>query len=219
MDNVRKTECIIFDCDGTLVDSEILGTQGLINVIHRYGAQLSMEECLSQYKGGKMNEVLASICHEKGLNVDIRQLEIQYRAELERLFKSDLKPVTGIPDILNDLQIPKCVASNGPVSKMQLTLSLTELSHHFDNKLFSAFDANAWKPDPALLAFAAKKMNVSLNNCILIEDSIPGVMAGINAGIPTFHYCADNHTPPVEHSLVTQFYDMYELPKLIKAID
>ena len=218
MTDQNSIQCIIFDCDGTLVDSEILCNQGLVNVFARYGATVTLDECLTRYKGGKMYEILTSICKDNGLTLDLKALEQEYRTELKHLFEVSLKPIEGISEALNQINLPMCVASNGPVSKMRTTLGLTGLLHHFEDRLYSAFDANIWKPDPGLLAYAAEKMDVELKHCVLIEDSVPGVKAGINAGIPVFHYCTDEHSEPVEHELVTRFKDMRLLPVLLNKL-
>lgn len=215
MTNQNPIQCIIFDCDGTLVDSEVLCNKGLVNVFARYAATVTLEECLTRYKGGKMHEILTSICNDNGLVIDLIELEKEYRTELKRLFEVSLKPVENVFDALNKIDLPMCVASNGPVTKMQNTLGLTGLLHYFEDRLYSAFDANIWKPDPGLLAYAAEKMGVELKNCVLVEDSVPGIMAGVNAGIPVLHYCANEHSEPVDHELVTRFQDMRLLPTLI----
>ena len=218
MTQQNPIQCIIFDCDGTLVDSEVLCNQGLVNVFARYGATVTLEECLTRYKGGKMHEILTSICKDNDLVLDLNALEQEYRTELKRLFEVSLKPIEFVSEALNQINLPMCVASNGPVTKMQNTLGLTGLLHHFEDRLYSAFDANTWKPDPGLLTYAAEKMGVELKNCVLVEDSIPGVMAGVNAGIPVFHYCANEHSEPVEHELVTRFQDMRLLPSLLNNL-
>ena len=165
-----------------------------------------------------MVDILTAICHENHLNLDLRQVEKEYRQELNTLFQSSLKPVKGVPEMLELIDRPMCVASNGPVSKMLKSLSITGLLPHFESRLFSAFDAGIWKPDPGLLRYAADKMGVSLDECILVEDSVPGVMAGVNGGVRVFHYCADEHSEPVVHPQVTRFSDMHELPALIREI-
>lgn len=209
--SARNIECIIFDCDGTLVDSEVLCNQGLVNTFAHYGASLTLEECLTRYKGGKMQEILTRISEDHSVSESLDKLESEYRAELHQLFETSLQPVDGVRDMLEAIDLPKCVASNGPVTKMQHTLGLTGLLHHFEDRLYSAFDAQIWKPDPGLLAYAARHMQVNLENCVLVEDSVPGVMAGVNAGIPVFHYCKDEHSEPVDHPLVTRFWDMGDL--------
>ncbi|KEI69562.1 6-phosphogluconate phosphatase [Endozoicomonas elysicola] len=215
----KTIECVIFDCDGTLVDSEILCNQGLVNVFTRYRALITLEECLTKYKGGKMVEILTAICGDHHLSLNLAELEKEYREELRQLFDKYLTPVNGVPLMLEKIQMPICVASNGPASKMEHTLGLTGLLPRFEGKLFSAFDANCWKPDPGLLAYAAKGMGVNLGKCVLVEDSVPGVMAGINAGIPVFHYCRDEHSEPVNHPLVTRFANMEALPSLLLQAD
>ncbi len=84
------------------------------------------------------------------------------------------------------MTVPICVVSNGPVSKMQHSLGKLEMLHHFPEKLFSGYDIQRWKPDPALMFHAAKAMNVNVANCILVDDSSAGAQSGIDAGMEVF---------------------------------
>jgi HAD superfamily hydrolase (TIGR01509 family) len=84
--------------------------------------------------------------------------------------------------LLDAMTVPICVVSNGPVSKMQHSLGKLEMLHHFPEKLFSGYDIQRWKPDPALMFHAAKAMNVNVENCILVDDSSAGAQSGIDAG-------------------------------------
>ena len=115
------------------------------------------------------------------------------------------------------MTVPVCVVSNGPVSKMQHSLGKLEMLHHFPEKLFSGYDIQRWKPDPALMFHAAKAMNVNVENCILVDDSSAGAQSGIDAGMEVFDFCADPHNKPIVHPKVTTFTDLAQLPALWKA--
>ncbi|MDR0806389.1 MAG: 6-phosphogluconate phosphatase [Enterobacteriaceae bacterium] len=214
---MQSIECVLFDCDGTLVDSEILCCESFSNVFNSYGISLSTDECIRRYKGTNLYKVFAEIRVEFGLNQPDDKLEKEYRQELARLFDLRLEPIEGILPLLEGISVTMAVVSNGPVSKMQHSLGLTKLLDFFGDRLYSAFDIQRWKPDPALLQFASDNLSIPLNNCILVEDSVSGAHAGIAAGIPVFYYCADPHSKPIDHPLITPFYQMSELPDLWRA--
>ncbi|MFA3763103.1 6-phosphogluconate phosphatase [Yersinia sp. 2544 StPb PI] len=211
---MNNIECVMFDCDGTLVDSEVLCCRAYVVMFAHYGIHLSLEEVIKRFKGVKLNEIVALVSKENGLDESIATLEKLYRAEVARLFDAELQPIAGAKALLEQITLPVCVVSNGPVSKMQHSLGLTGLLSFFDTRLYSGYDIQRWKPDPALIYHAAKEMQVAAEHCILVEDSAAGTHAGIAAGIPVFYYCADPHNQPIHHPLVTMFDDMQQLPDL-----
>ncbi|EEQ03753.1 Phosphatase yieH [Yersinia rohdei ATCC 43380] len=182
-----------------------------------YDIHLSLEEVIKRFKGVKLNEIVAQVSKENGLDEPIEALEKLYRAEVARLFDAQLQPIPGAKALLEQITLPVCVVSNGPVSKMQHSLGLTGLLPFFEEKLYSGYDIQRWKPDPALIYHAAKEMQVAAERCILVEDSAAGTHAGIAAGIPVYYYCADPHNLPIHHPLVTMFDDMQQLPALWRA--
>ncbi|RWR03370.1 6-phosphogluconate phosphatase [[Pantoea] beijingensis] len=209
-------ECVFFDCDGTLVDSERICTQSYVNTFARYGISLSLQQMFEKYKGVKLYDIVADVVKQHPVAVSFDELERQYRAEVERLFDAGLTAIPGAKSLLARVKVPMCVVSNGTVKKMQHSLGLTGMLSFFDDRLFSGYDIECWKPDPGLLYHAAEKMGVSTAQCILVDDSEAGVKAGIAAGIPVFYYCADAHNKAIEHPLVTRFTDMDQLPQLWK---
>ncbi|MBP2169013.1 HAD superfamily hydrolase (TIGR01509 family) [Erwinia toletana] len=210
-------ECVFFDCDGTLVDSELICTQSYVNTFAQYGVALSLQEMFEKYKGVKLYDIVADVCAQYQLDVPVAELESAYRQEVARLFDADLQPIAGAQQLLARVSVPMCVVSNGTVKKMQHSLGLTDMLRYFDDRLFSGYDIECWKPDPELMYHAAEKMRVAVDRCILVDDSEAGAKAGIAAGIPVFYYCADAHNKPLDHPLVTMFDDMAQLPALWKA--
>ncbi|WP_227734320.1 6-phosphogluconate phosphatase [Yersinia proxima] len=211
---MSNIECVMFDCDGTLVDSEVLCCQAYVVMFAHYDIHLSLEEVIKRFKGVKLNEIVALVSQENGLDEPIEKLEKLYRAEVARLFDAELQPIAGAKELLEQIILPVCVVSNGPVSKMQHSLGLTGLLPFFEDRLYSGYDIQRWKPDPALIYHAAEEMQVAAERCILVEDSAAGTHAGIAAGIPVYYYCADPHNQPIHHPLVTMFDDMRQLPDL-----
>ena len=210
-------EALFFDCDGTLVDSEVICSRAYVHMFKEFGITLDLEEIFKRFKGVKLYEIIDTINEEYGVSLQKATLEPVYRDEVARLFDSELEAIAGAEALLDAVTVPQCVVSNGPVSKMQHSLGRTGMLHHFPDRLYSGYDIQRWKPDPALMFHAAKAMNVNVENCILVDDSSAGARSGIAAGMEVFYFCADPHNPPIEHPKVTMFNDLAQLPALWKA--
>ena len=215
MMDTGKIKCVIFDCDGTLVDSESLCCQALVKVFASYGADISFEQCMANFQGGKMFDILKETSDRVGLTIPMEVLEPRYREQMSQPFDEQLKPIPYAKETVEHLiqqGISVCVASNGPQSKMQHSLALTGMLPLFENKIFSAFDINSWKPEPDLLLFTAMQMGFLLEECLFVDDTENGVYAGINAGLKTVYYSptADNI---FEHPQVSTIQSLSELTK------
>ena len=210
-------EAVFFDCDGTLVDSEVICSRAYVHMFQQYGITLDLETIFKRFKGVKLYEIIDTISAEYGVNLAKADLETVYRAEVARLFDSELVGIAGANALLDSVTVPMCVVSNGPVSKMQHSLGRTGMLHHFPEKLFSGYDIQRWKPDPALMFHAAKAMNVNAEHSVLVDDSVAGAQSGIAAGMEVFYFCADPHNKPIEHPKVTTFTDLAQLPELWSA--
>ncbi|PVZ83305.1 6-phosphogluconate phosphatase [Serratia sp. S1B] len=211
---MSQVECVLFDCDGTLVDSEVLCSKAYVHMFAHYDIEVSLEEIFKKYKGVKLHEIIEQISAERGVMLPQAQLEPIYRQEVARLFDAELQPIAGAQALLAQMKAPICTVSNGPVSKMQHSLGLTHMLSYFDDRLFSGYDIQRWKPDPAIVFHAAEQMQVAVERCILVDDSAAGAQAGIAAGIPVFYFCADPHNKPIDHPLVTMFDHLSQLPLL-----
>lgn len=211
---MNQVECVLFDCDGTLVDSEVLCSKAYVHMFAHYGIELALEEVFKKYKGIKLYEIIERVNAEQGVNLPTSDLEPIFRQEVARLFDAELQPIAGARELLAQMDALMCTVSNGPVSKMQHSLGLTDMLSYFDDRLFSGYDIQRWKPDPAIVFHAAEQMQVPVERCILVDDSVAGAQAGIAAGIPVFYFCADPHNQPIDHPLVTTFDDLAQLPAL-----
>ena len=183
-----KWRCALFDLDGTLVDSEALNCRAYPELIPEITDDL--ETLIHHYRGQKFKDTLRDIEHRYGVKLP-NNFETTYRAHLNKLFTSELKPIAGVETLLKSLQsqgISCCVASNAPQNKIRLALAVTGLNGYFGENLFSAYDIKAWKPKPDLFLYAAKQMGYSIEQCVVFEDSTPGVEAAFAAGMHVFHY-------------------------------
>ncbi|OIQ28072.1 MAG: HAD family hydrolase [Bacteroidetes bacterium MedPE-SWsnd-G2] len=211
---MSKYKCIIFDCDGVLVDSEPISNGVLVDMANSYGANIDLKYALKHFKGGTIKRVKASIegLIEEELPVSF---EADYRALSYQAFKEKVTPVSGIKEVLESLEIPYCVASSGPVPKIKLNLELTGLFSFFGQNIFSCYTIEKWKPDPAIFTLAAKTMGFSNSECLVIEDSITGVQAAINGGFDVFGYTAHDYNNELSEKCTNTFSDMRDLIRLL----
>lgn len=212
----KKTRCVIFDCEGTLVDSERLCCEALVRIFNDLGADLSVDDVAQHFSGGKIADILNTTLELVGMSADLDVLETRYRQELEMLFSSQLKPMRGVIRLLETLgrnHIEFCVASNAPRKKMESVLQRAGLMHYFSGKVFSAFEANSWKPEPDLIRYCAMNMGFALDECIYVDDTAKGVEAGVQAGVDTFQ------VNPVNPSNRTTYDDVVILNTVEQLID
>ncbi|EAQ9965618.1 6-phosphogluconate phosphatase [Salmonella enterica] len=214
---MSQIEAVFFDCDGTLVDSEVICSRAYVSMFRQFGITLELTEVFRRFKGIKLYEIIDTISKEHGVALAKAELELVYRAEVARLFDSELEAIAGANTLLKSIKTPMCVVSNGPVSKMQHSLGKVGMLHHFPDLLFSGYDIQRWKPDPALMLHAANAMNVNVEQCILVDDSSAGAQSGIAAGMEVFYFCADPHNKPIVHPKVTTFTNLAQLQGLWKA--
>jgi HAD superfamily hydrolase (TIGR01509 family) len=180
---MSRIEAVFFDCDGTLVDSEVICSRAYVTMFQEFGITLDPEEVFKRFKGVKLYEIIDIVSLEHGVTLAKTEAEHVYRAEVARLFDSELEAIEGAGALLSAITAPMCVVSNGPNNKMQHSMGKLNMLHYFPDKLFSGYDIQRWKPDPALMFHAAKAMNVNVENCILVDDSVAGAQSGIDAGM------------------------------------
>ena len=173
---------IIFDCDGTLVDSEALANEVLVEAVAEHGLVIPLDEALARFRGGKMAACIAEIEAQLGHPLP-DDFVPHLRARTADAFRQRLQPVDGAVDLVRSLRQPFCVASSGPREKIELSLGLTGLLPYFRDAIFSSYEVGVWKPDPGLFLHAAGAMRVAAADCVVVEDSLPGICAGLAAGM------------------------------------
>lgn len=206
---------IIFDCDGTLVDTEPLANDVFATMLSAEGLPMTGHEAMTRFRGMKWDACFAEVEAELG-----RKLSPDFVPELHKrtaeAYQGRLKPIPGIRELVSSLEIPMCVASNGTRQQVEYSLSLTGLLPYFAGRIFSSHDIGVWKPEPDLFLHAAKAMGVEPSFCAVVEDSIPGIQAGISAGMKVFAYqpaMVDSRIP----AGVTVIQSMTELHTMLKA--
>ena len=214
----KQDPCILFDLDGTLVDSEGICQQGYLDLVPELSE--SVEDMILRYRGINLEEIMVDLEKRVGRRLE-EDFESRYRARVAQLLASRLQPMPGVPEMLTQLTaagFPMCIASNGPLHKMRLSLETCDLLHYFEGRLYSAHEILAWKPDPSLFLYAAHQLGYPPEQCVVIEDSPVGIEAAIAAGMIACYF--DHHAaPPAEvPSTVLRLRTMPELPDLIANI-
>jgi HAD superfamily hydrolase (TIGR01509 family) len=195
-------DLVIFDCDGTLVDSEPLTMQLLAKMMLDIGVQEDYEKLLENFAGKSMKAITDLIKSHIG-PFDTTAFEEEYRQRCVSLFQKELQAIPGVVDLIHSIPVAKCIASNGPHRKMNLSLSATGIDKLFQpNHIFSAYDVQKWKPDPALINYALTKMKTSEDKAVLIEDTISGVLAGLNAKVDTIAFNPNNEKVLLESGAI-----------------
>jgi HAD superfamily hydrolase (TIGR01509 family) len=179
------SHCLIFDMDGTLVDSEPLSQQAFLELLPDLAAHVP--ETGLRYRGQSMAWILKDI--EAQLKRRLPDdFEATYRTRVAQLFETDLRRMPGAADLLGALDIPFCLASNAPPRKIRDALRLTQLDSFFGDRIYSAYEVGCWKPDPGLFLHAAKSMGFAAESCTVVEDSSTGIAAALAAGMSVVQF-------------------------------
>ena len=194
-------EAVIFDCDGTLVDSEPITVRVLIEYLSEFGLELNFEEAHRLFVGRDMQSIAAWIAD----NYDTQLPDIfaeEFRTRQAVALKESVLPISGAHELLAAMAKktkPFCVASNAPQAKISINLNVTGLDQFFTtDRTFSAYDINVWKPQPDLFLYASKKLGVNPSNCVVIEDSLAGIDAGLAAGMQVIGYSKNAAVQPTD---------------------
>ncbi|MGE5442540.1 MAG: HAD family hydrolase [Bacteroidota bacterium] len=214
---------VIFDCDGVLVDSEVVAARVLARELTAIGIPLTANDCIARYTGISMGSVLSLLEEEWGRAPPADFVERIRVADAEA-FRAELRPVAGVREAVRALAHPKCVASSGRLAKMRLTLSLTGLLPFFEPHLFSTEMVARGKPAPDLFLYAAEQMSFAPARCVVVEDSQAGVRAAVAAGMQAFGFAGGSHCAPGHEGLLRSagaalvFTRMAELPGLLESV-
>jgi len=205
---------VIFDCDGVLVDSEPLAIRTVVEVLRGKGWDVTEGE-IERYVGRSNEYMLEDLAKRHGRSIDFDWAE-RYFPVFEVAVAAELKPVPGIVEALNRIEVPTCVASSGSHQRMRLTLGATGLYERFEGRIFSGEEVGRGKPAPDLFLRAASEMGVEPGYCIVVEDTGPGVQAARAAGMMALGYAGGlSRREWLEGPGTTVFSDMADLPGLI----
>lgn len=180
---------ILFDCDGTLIDSEMIAAQVFAREWQTFGIEIDEQFFLTHFVGTGVD---AEIVKQTKARLPDHVHEIVEKKFLEELLHR-VTAVRGIPEVLSRIQSPMCVASNSDLPYLKMVLEATGLDKFFGNKVYSAHDLGKFKPAPDLFLHAAQESRVEPVHCLVIEDSVAGIAAAKNAGMKVACFLAGLH--------------------------
>lgn len=217
-------ELIIFDCDGVLVDSEVISCRAHASVLTRHGYPITPEQVLTRFLGVSDREARQMVEDEIGRKLP-DDLEAQIKSATLQFYAGELQPITHVAAAIAAIDLPKCVASSGTPEKIRHGLDCAGLYDQLAPHIFSATQVARGKPAPDLFLFAAEQMKTAPENCLVIEDSVPGVTGARAAGMAVLGFHGGSHCPPGHGEKLRRagagliFDDMRQLPDLVRYVD
>jgi HAD superfamily hydrolase (TIGR01509 family) len=184
---------IIFDFDGVLADSEVLSNTVLAEVVTEFGKPMTVEDSYRDFMGKRFHEVIAAIEQAVGRSLPASFAEHYQSRTLER-FRQELAPIAGAREfIAHFADLPRCIASSSSPDRLALSLEVLDMTGLFAGRVFSASNVARGKPHPDIFLHAAAEIGVPAAECVVIEDSASGVIAGRAAGATVIGLLAAGH--------------------------
>jgi HAD superfamily hydrolase (TIGR01509 family) len=222
-DVMQWPDLVIFDCDGVLVDSEMIALRQMREALGRAGLTVTHAEAIDRFLGLSLDSIVQNV------EADLASaLPAEFRNDLSRdilaRFSAELKGIDGVRQAVAALTCKVCVASSSPPDRIRLALSVAGYDALFEPHIFSATMAARGKPHPDLFLHAAREMAAPPDRCLVIEDSPAGVTAAVSAGMIVFGFVGGSHFSGLEQSerlrgagAALTFADMNQLPALIAS--
>ena len=186
---------LIFDCDGVLVDSEVIAQDTLRELMAVLGRPMAIDETIREFAGKSLADTIATAERLLGRPIPA-DVGHEFGERLLDRFRRHLKPIPGVRDAILALPYRRCVASSSSPERLHLSLAVTGLAPLFGEGVFSAVQVTNGKPAPDLYLLAARTLGETPEGCIVIEDTTLGVMAGRAAGMRVIGFCGAAHATP-----------------------
>ncbi|KQQ58448.1 HAD family hydrolase [Rhizobium sp. Leaf311] len=218
-------DLIIFDCDGVLVDSEIIAAQVESRLLTDAGYSISTEEMGERFSGMTWKNILLAVEREASIPLSASLLEKSEKL-LDARLERDVKIIDGVKMALSRLTTPRCICSNSSSERLDMMLTKVGLKPYFDGHIYSAKDlgADRVKPKPDIFLHGAQQFNVSPDRVIVIEDSVHGITGARAAGMRVIGFTGASHTYPSHADRLTDagaetvISRMQDLPATIQAL-
>lgn len=192
MGSPEPIELVLFDCDGTLVESEALMHDVRMRHFSALGIPCSARELAVRYNGVRYPELIADLSARSGVAIGAEVFDA-IEQDFTMRCTTELRSVAGAADMLGALKVPFCLVSNSPRQRLIHMLRSVGLLAHFGPRIVSALDIGIPKPKPDVFLLAAELMNVPPSRCLVVEDSLFGLKAGRAAGMRVAAYLGASH--------------------------
>ena len=221
---MSKIDLVIFDCDGVLVDSEVISCRAHAETLTRHGYPITSDQVLDRFLGVSDREARLIVEAELGRSLP-GDFEVQMKQAALQRYTEDLRTIPYVGEVIAAIGLPKCVASSGTPGKIRHGLSCAGIYDLLAPHIFSATQVKRGKPAPDLFLFAARQMAAPPGRCVVVEDSVPGIAGALAAGMTVlgFHggsHCRSGYGDTLRGAgAVATFKDMRQLPDLLAQID
>lgn len=185
-------DLIIFDCDGVLIDSEIISARMLVRELAALGVPIDLDYVAQHFLGRSYPTVMKLIRADFGVNLPL-DFEEHYRRKLLAEFELSLTIMPGVAAVLEALPVAWCVATSSSPGRAARSLQITGLDRLIGGRLFTAADVAHGKPAPDLFLHAAAQSGAAPNRCLVIEDSLNGIRAARAAGMTVWRFTGGSH--------------------------
>lgn len=187
-------DLVIFDCDGVLIDSELLSVRADLACLAEDGIEASADDIIERYTGISMAGMLADLEARHGRALP--DFARRHQQRLEAIFEAELQVIPGVAAVLATLEEKVCVASSGSPERLRHALSLVGLFDRLSPNIFSASEVARGKPAPDLFLHAARRMGAAPQRVAVVEDSLPGIAAAVAAGMTAIGFTGGSHCGP-----------------------
>ncbi len=221
---MTEIKLVIFDCDGVLVDSELIAAKAELEVYHEHGIEMEAPDYAARFAGARSEEIRFELEKELGHALPDPVFEAA-RANVEKMCSTEAPAMTGALEVLDQFDQARCVCSNSEPIKLKTMLSRTDLYERFRPYVYSAkdFDPPVPKPKPDMILKALAEFEVGAREALVIEDSVPGIGAARNAGTRVIGFTGGAHSfaghadQLIEAGAETVISRLADLPKTIAA--
>ena len=187
-----KPELVIFDCDGVLVDSELLSAETMISELAKIGIHIDHAFFFKELVGKSFKQGLEILSAKFGRTPN-HEFPEHFRIELRSRFEDQLLPIDGIAQLIDGLKIPCCVATSSAPDRAVHSLTVAGLVDKFKGHIYTSTMVKNGKPAPDLFLYAAEMMKIDPAHCIVIEDSFYGLQGAHAAGMQAWHFSGGSH--------------------------
>lgn len=182
---------ILFDCDGVLIDTEIVAAEVVTHWLNSEGVDIDIETFIADYTGKTFSDILEILKLKMLLasNIDTREAVMFMDEEIRK----NMRPITGVYEMLEQVPVTSSMVSNSAVDYVLEAIGLLKADHIFERRVFSAEMVRKGKPDPAVYLLALEKLGLNKEEVMVVEDSVAGVTASTAAGLNTIGFLGGTH--------------------------
>jgi len=182
---------ILFDCDGVLIDTEIVAAEEVTQWLRSEGVAIDLETYIAEYTGKTFSDIINLLKSKGQLAQELDLSEVV--PMLDNLIKANQRPIEGVWDMLKSIEVPISCVSNSAKDYVELALDKLEIAQHFQGRVYSAEMVTKGKPDPAVYELAVEKTGLPKNEILVVEDSLSGVIAATAADLKTIGFLGGSH--------------------------